>query len=83
MERRDESDDRVQAAAEEMEASISGLEQRSEQLDEQAEGVRRDWERKRDDPSVPGAEPRDPDEAGGEVAGDWSGEGDSANRAGQ
>jgi hypothetical protein len=70
MERHDELDDKVQAAAEEMEAEIEELERHSDEVGGDIEDARSDWERKQDDPSVPGAEPEDEDEEqpGGEVA---------------
>ncbi len=36
---------------------------RSEQLAQETDDAARDWERKRDDPNVPGAPPRDDDES--------------------
>lgn len=68
------------------EREIADLRARSEQLREETEDVRREWERKRRDPSVPGAPapPNEPEAAdGGAVAGDWEGEGPAAGRAGQ
>jgi hypothetical protein len=68
------------------EHEIADLRARSEELHEQTEAVRREWERKRRDPAVPGAPapPDDPEAAdGGAVAGDWEGEGPAANEAGQ
>lgn len=68
------------------EREIDELEQRTEQLQDRIDDVRADWERKRRDPSVPGAPaPADDPEAadGGAVAGDWEGEGPAADRAGQ
>ena len=68
------------------EREIRNLKRGTEQLEERIQDVRRDWERKRRDPSVPGAPApdRDPEAAdGGEIAGDWEGEGPAANEAGQ
>jgi len=68
------------------EREIADLRRGTEQLQERIEDVRADWERKRRDPSVPGAPaPTDDPEAanGGAVAGDWEGEGPAANEAGQ
>lgn len=68
------------------EHEIADLRARSEQLREHTEDVRREWERKRRDPAVPGAPapPNDPDAAdGGAVAGDWEGKGPAADEAGQ
>ncbi len=39
------------------ERDVEELEQRVERLEHEIEGARADWERKRKDPSVPGAEP--------------------------
>ena len=47
--------------ADHMEEDADKLEQHSDQLGERIEDVRDDWERKEQDPSVPGALP-DPDE---------------------
>jgi hypothetical protein len=57
MEREDELDDKVQAAAEEMEAEIEELEERSAEVGEDIEDTQTEWERKQADPNVPGAEP--------------------------
>jgi len=68
------------------EHEIADLRARSEQLREHTEDVRREWERKRRDPAVPGAPAPDGDpEAadGGAIAGDWTGEAQAADRAGQ
>ena len=68
------------------EREIADLRERSEELRAHTDDVRREWERKRRDPSVPGAPaPADDPEAadGGAVAGDWEGEGPAAGRAGQ
>jgi hypothetical protein len=83
MERRDELDDRVQAAAEEMEEDLREMEHHSEEVGGDIDEARSDWEHKQDDPSVPGAEPEDEEQAGGEVAGDWEGEGPAADEGGQ
>jgi hypothetical protein len=68
------------------ERDIADLERGTEELQDRIDDVRADWERKRRDPSVPGAPAPDGDpEAadGGAIAGDWEGEGQAANRAGQ
>ena len=68
------------------EREIADLREGTERLQDRIDDVRADWERKRRDPSVPGAPaPADDPEAadGGAVAGDWEGEGQAANRAGQ
>jgi hypothetical protein len=83
MERHDDLDDKVQAAAEEMEAELADMEHRSDEVGEEIDDARSDWEAKQADDSVPGAEPRDAEDAGGDVAGDWEGEGPAADKAGQ
>jgi hypothetical protein len=83
MEREDEVDDKVQAAAEGMEAELADMEHRSEEVGAEIDAARSDWERKREDSSVPGAEPPDEEDAGGEIAGDWEGEGPAADEGGQ
>jgi hypothetical protein len=50
--------------AEELEREVEVLENRSEELHEQTDEVRQDWERKRNDRSVPGATP--PEKQGAE-----------------
>jgi hypothetical protein len=60
------------------EREIADLRRGTEELQERIDDVRADWERKRRDPSVPGAPAPDhePEAAGGgAVAGDWEGEG--------
>jgi hypothetical protein len=69
-----------------LEHEIADMQRGSEELEQQIQDVRADWERKRRDPAVPGAPapPNDPEAAeGGAVAGDWEGEGQAANEAGQ
>jgi hypothetical protein len=78
-----ERPDDVEAAAAGVESDIADLERRSSRVDEHIDEARQDWRRKQQDPGVPGAEPSHNDEAGGDVAGDWSGEGKSASDAGQ
>jgi hypothetical protein len=82
MERTDPLDDRVQAAAEEMESDVAEMEEHSERVGEQIDETRSNWKRKQDDPSIPGAESGGEPESE-EVAGDWEGEGPAANKAGQ
>lgn len=66
------------------EREIADLEHGTEQLQERIDDVRAEWERKRRDPSVPGAPAPSPDDVdGGAIAGDWEGEGPAANEAGQ
>lgn len=85
VERDDHLDPPIERAAEEMASDVEEMEARSAELGEDVDDLRSDWKRKRQDPSVPGAEPEDEDEdeAGGEVAGDWEGEGPAADDAGQ
>jgi hypothetical protein len=45
------------ALADEMEEEASRLQHRSEELGEEVSDVRKDWERKRSDAAVPGANP--------------------------
>jgi hypothetical protein len=45
------------ALADEMEQEADRLEDRSQKLGEQVDDVRKDWERKRSDQGVPGANP--------------------------
>ena len=74
----------VERAEQRMEHDVEDLARRNEQLGEQIDETRRDWERKREDSQVPGAPPADPEDAdGGAIAGDWEGEGPAANKAGQ
>lgn len=68
------------------ERELADLRHGTERLQDRIEDVRADWERKRRDPSVPGAPApdREPEAAnGGAVAGDWEGEAPAADRAGQ
>jgi hypothetical protein len=52
--------------AQEAERELSDMERRSERLEHQIEDLRSDWERKKQDPSVPGAE-GDPGRAEGDI----------------
>jgi hypothetical protein len=83
MERQNDLDDKVQAAAEEMEAEIEELEEHSAEVDKDIEDTQAEWKRKQADPAVPGAEPDEEEDAGGEVAGEWESEGPAADEAGQ
>lgn len=47
--------------AESLEAELERLDEHSNEVGDQIDDVRRDWEAKEDDPAVPGAQP-DPDE---------------------
>jgi hypothetical protein len=44
------------------EREVDEMEERAERLEHEIEAARGDWERKRSDPSVPGAPPPDDDE---------------------
>jgi uncharacterized small protein (DUF1192 family) len=66
MEREDELDDKVQAAAEEMEAEIEELEERSAEVGEDIDETSAEWKRKQADRGVPGAEPTGEEPAGGD-----------------
>jgi hypothetical protein len=44
-----------------MESSLEEMEQRSAEVEQDIEDTSADWERKRADDAVPGAEPRDED----------------------
>lgn len=50
-------DGEVEEAEARMARDVADLEQRTERLGERVEATRRDWERKREDPHVPGAPP--------------------------
>ena len=58
------------ALADEMEEEADRLEQRSKQFGEDVDDVRKDWERKRSDQGVPGANP--PAEGDDETSGQGS-----------
>jgi hypothetical protein len=62
--------------ADHLEDEADDLEQRSEKLGEQTDDVAQEWERKRSDPSVPGAQPREEDEEDAPPTGAPSGKGD-------
>jgi hypothetical protein len=62
--------------ADDLEAEADDLERRSEKLEKKTEDVAKEWERKRSDPSVPGAPPRDEDEEDAPPTGAPSGKGD-------
>jgi hypothetical protein len=79
----EEQDERLAATTERAEAELADLEQRSEHVGEEIDETRREWETKRNDPGVPGAEPEHEEDAGDEVAGDWEGEGPAADEGGQ
>ncbi len=87
MSEREEAYAQVREAEDAMEQTASELEHRTDQLGEHVDETRADWNRKRADSAVPGAnppEPKEPGDADGQaVAGDWEGEGQAADRAGQ
>ena len=74
---------RIEEAERDMASDVREMESRASELGEDVEDLKSEWRRKQDDPSVPGAEPTGEEEAGGEVAGDWQGEGPAATEAGQ
>lgn len=53
--------------SEDMERDLDDMEKRSERLEDEIEATREDWERKKRDPSVPGAA-GDPETAEDDVA---------------
>ena len=62
--------------ADHLEEEADDLKQRSEKLKEQTKDVAQEWERKRSDPNVPGAQPRAEDEQDAPPTGAPSGKGD-------
>jgi hypothetical protein len=83
-ENREAADAEAREAQEQMERQAHELERRTEELGEHVDETKAEWKRKRADASVPGANPPGPEEAdGGEVAGDWEGEAQAADEAGQ
>jgi hypothetical protein len=62
--------------ADHLEDQADDLEQRGEKLEEETKDVAQEWERKRSDPSVPGAPPRPEDEEDAPPTGAPSGKGD-------
>jgi hypothetical protein len=65
-----ETDNDPERLADELEREAEDMEQRTEGLEDKVIEVRREWDRKRSDPSVPGAVPEDreapPEKAEGE-----------------
>ena len=59
--------------ADSMEEDADRLEQHSDQLGERIDDIRDDWERKEQDPAVPGARP-DPSDADEDTPGEEGGE---------
>jgi len=65
---------------------VAAMQRESDRVEHDIESTRRAWEALREDPSVPGARPREdapPDDELEEVAGDWSGTAQAADEAGQ
>ena len=62
--------------ADHFEEQADNLEERSEKLSEETEDAATEWERKRSDPNVPGAQPRAEDEQDAPPTGAPSGKGD-------
>jgi hypothetical protein len=83
MDRQDELEQRVRDAADEMEHGADEMESRTDEVGDRVEATRAEWKRKQQDAQVPGADPGDDDDSEEEVAGDWEGEGPSAQDAGQ
>ena len=52
--------------ADELERELDDMEERSERLEDDVSDAREDWDRKKGDPSVPGAPPDDSDDDSGE-----------------
>ena len=67
--------------ADHLEEEADDLEQRSEKLEQETKDVAQEWERKRSDPNVPGAPPRDEDEQDAPPTGAPSGKGDDEGSA--
>ncbi|MBB4664360.1 hypothetical protein [Conexibacter arvalis] len=65
---------------------VAAMQRESDRVERDIEATRKEWEALREDPSVPGARPREdspPDDAAEEAAGDWSGTAEAAKEAGQ
>ena len=82
MESSERRERQAQEAADEMDQRAGEMEDRADELGGRVADTRGDWQRKQQDSEVPGAEP-DHEERAGEVAGDWDGEGEAAEEAGQ
>jgi len=66
--------------AEDLEREVDDLQERSEDLKERTEDVTKEWERKREDPNVPGAQPPEGDDgAAAAEADETATEGDEAS----
>jgi hypothetical protein len=83
MDRQEDLEDRVRDAASDMERGADEMESHKDEVGERVERTRAEWKRKQQDPQVPGADPADDSDAEEEAAGDWEGEGPSAQDAGQ
>jgi hypothetical protein len=82
MESSERRERQAQDAAGEMDERAGEMEERADELGRRVAETRGDWQRKQQDSSVPGAEP-DHEDRSGEVVGDWEGEGQGADEAGQ
>lgn len=82
MERQDDTGAEVDSAARAMDDDLREMEAHSEEVAEDIEEARSDWERKQQDSSIPGADTGGATEAE-QVAGDWEGEAEGADEAGQ
>jgi hypothetical protein len=51
--------------ADELDSERKDMEHRADKLEDEIEHVRDEWRRRRDDPGVPGAEPREEDRSTG------------------
>jgi hypothetical protein len=56
VERQDDLERGVDAAAGEMESEEREMRERAEELDDEIDATRSEWRRKQDDPQVPGAQ---------------------------
>jgi hypothetical protein len=50
---------KAEAVSQDMESGLQEMRSRAQEVDQELTDVRDDWQRKRQDPSVPGAEPDD------------------------
>jgi hypothetical protein len=82
MESSEQRESQAQDAADEMDRRAGEMEDRADELGGGVAEARGDWQRKQQDPSAPGAEP-DHEDREGEVVGDWEGDGEAADEAGE
>jgi hypothetical protein len=73
-------DPAVDRKASEAEEALERLERHSEEVGERVEDAKRDWRAKQEDDAIPGAQRAG---EGGDTAGDWGGEAQAADEAGQ